>query len=155
MKVAWAEIARATGELDLGCSDWRAVTQNQVELFAEATGDRQFIHLDPERAAREGPFGANVAHGYLLLAMIPALLSERLELPAGAAVLNFGLDKLRFAAAVRVGERVRGRFALIGKNRLEPTTTLVKIRASIEVEGAPRPALSIDPLIALVRFASG
>jgi len=155
MKVAWAEIARAAGELDLGVSDWRAVTQDQVNLFAEATGDRQFIHVDPERAAREGPFGATVAHGYLLLAMIPAFLSERLELPAGASVVNYGLDKLRFLAAVRVGERVRGRFALVGKNQLEPTTTLLKIRASVEVEGAPRPALSVDPLIALVRLASG
>ena len=155
MKVAWAEIARATGELDLGVSDWRAVTQERVRLFAEATDDRQFIHLDPQRAAREGPFGATVAHGYLLLAMIPALLSERLEFPAGAHVLNYGLDKLRFAAVVRVGERVRARFALTGKNQLEPTMTLVKIRASVEVEGASRPALTVDPLIAMVRLASG
>jgi acyl dehydratase len=155
MRIAWADIARATGELDLGVSDWRAVTQDQVDLFAAATGDRQFIHVDPERAAREGPFGATVAHGYLLLAMLPRLLAERLELPAGATVVNYGLDKLRFSAVVRVGERIRARFALIGKNRLEPTTMLLKVRASVEAQGAPRPALSVDPLIALVRLASG
>ena len=155
MKVAWADVARATGELDLGVSDWRMVTQHHIDLFAEATNDRQFIHVDPERAARDGPFGATVAHGYLLVGMMPALLNERLELPAAAAVVNYGLDKLRFAAAVRAGERIRGKFALAGKNRMSPTTTLLKIRAVVEIESSPKPALVADPLIALVKLVGG
>jgi len=150
--IGWSDIVDAEGSLDLGATDWRALSQAQVDLFARATGDAQFLHVDPERAAREGPFGGAIAHGYLLVSLMPALLAQRIVLPPGAAVVNYGLDKLRFADPVRVGARFRGRFVVTARNRLGPGKTLVKARAAIEVEGAARPAVTADPLIALVRL---
>lgn len=152
MSIAWTAIAEAVGPIDLGATGWRVLSQGEVDLFARATGDAQFIHVDPERAAAEGPYGGAVAHGYLLVSLMPLLLSERILLPPGAEVVNYGLDRLRFAAPVRIGDRFRGRFVVTQRNRLAPGTTLVKVRAAIEVEGARRPAVTADRLIALVQL---
>jgi acyl dehydratase len=152
MMIAWTDIAEAESPIDLGATGWRTVSQGDVDLFARATGDAQFIHVDPERATNEGSYGGPVAHGYLLVSLMPMLLSERIVLPPGAEVVNYGLDMLRFAAPVRVGERFRGRFVVTGRNRLAPGKTLVKVRAAIEVEDARRPAVTADPLIALVQL---
>ena len=152
MRIAWNDIAESESPIDLGATGWRTVSQGEVDLFALATGDAQFIHVDPDRAANEGPYGGPVAHGYLLVALMPVLLAERIALPPGAEVVNYGLDMLRFAAPVRVGERFRGRFVVTGRNRLAPGKTLVKVRAAIEIEDASRPAVIADSLIALVQF---
>ena len=90
----------------VGSSSWREVTQAQVNLFADATGDHQWIHVDPERA-RKGPFGAPIAHGYLTLSLIPELLAEVLRVEGTGLVVNYGLGKVRFPAPVPVGSRVR------------------------------------------------
>jgi acyl dehydratase len=150
--VSWAEIEKGAAGLDLGATGWRSVAQEQVEHFAQATGDFQFIHVDPERAAREGPFGGPVAHGYLLLSMMPVLLAELITFPPGVMVVNYGLERLRFSAPVLVGQKFRGRFAVKGRNRMEQGKTILKIHASVEVEDAARPAITVDPLIALVIF---
>jgi acyl dehydratase len=152
MRVAWNDIVESEGQIDLGVTGWRTVSQGEVDLFAQATGDAQFIHVDPDRAANEGPYGGPVAHGYLLVSLMPVLLAERIALPPGAEVVNYGLDMLRFAAPVRVGERFRGRFVMTSRNRLAPGRTLVKVRAAIELEDASRPAVTADPLIALVQL---
>ena len=152
MTVPWAQIENCTEGLELGVSAWIRISQEQIDHFAQATGDFQFIHVDPERAAREGPFGGAVVHGYLLLSMMPILLAERIAFPREAVVVNFGLEKLRFAAPVRAGERIRGRFAITGRNRMDPTRTILKVRGSIEAQNAARPAVTADPLIALVVF---
>lgn len=95
----------------LGCSEWHEITQQQVNLFAEATGDHQWIHVHPERAAA-GPFGGTIAHGYLTLALAPVLIAETLTVQQLEAVLNYGLNKVRFPAPVPVGGRVRGAVTL-------------------------------------------
>jgi acyl dehydratase len=84
--------------------------------------------------------------------LMPALLAERIVLPPEASIVNYGLGNLRFATAVRVGERIRGRFVLVGRNRIEPSKTILKIRSTIEVENGRRPAVVADPLIVLVQF---
>jgi acyl dehydratase len=153
MTIAWPDIVDPkTRDIDFGPGAWRTVTGEQVDLFARATGDLQFVHLDPERAKLEGPFGGAVAHGFLLLSLMPVLLAERIVLPPEASVVNYGLGNLRFATAVRVGERIRGRFVLVGRNRIEASKTILKIRSTIEVENGRRPAVVADPLIVLVQF---
>ena len=155
MTVPWAQIESCGRGLELGVSAWMRISHEQIEHFAQATGDRQFIHVDPEKAAREGPFGGAVAHGYLLLSMMPVLLSERIAFPPEAIVMNYGLERLRFTRPVRVGERIRGRFAVVGRNRIEPHKTILKLRGEIEVESSAGPAVTVDPLIALVVFPHG
>lgn len=104
------ELVRRAGT-ELGISDYVTVDQETVDDFAEVTGDRQWIHCDPNRAA-DSPFGGTIAHGYLTLALAPALLDQVLPLDGYAMVVNYGLDKVRFPAPLPVGERVRMRVAL-------------------------------------------
>ena len=100
-----AELEQAAG-VDLGHTDWREITQEQVNTFAEATDDHQWIHVDPERAAA-GPFGGTVAHGYLTLSLLPAFMSELIRVPDARLGVNYGTEKIRFPSPVRVGSRVR------------------------------------------------
>jgi acyl dehydratase len=101
-----AELPGLVGQ-ELGTSDWREVTQESVNLFAEATGDHQWIHVDVERATAESPFGGPIAHGYLTLSLLVPLLAEVLVVSDAAMGVNYGLNKLRFPAPVPVGSRVR------------------------------------------------
>src|SRR5580700_7259481 len=101
-----AEFAAATGE-HLGYSDWHEITQEQVNAFADATGDHQWIHVDPERAAR-GPFGGTIAHGYLTLSLVNYFLPELVRAEGMRHGINYGCDRLRFPAALRAGARLRG-----------------------------------------------
>src|SRR3954467_10984144 len=105
------EIAAAAGE-ELGVSEWLPITQERIDLFADATGDRQWIHVDPERAA-DGPFGATVAHGYLTLSMLPFLGAQVFAFAGDVARVNYGLNKVRFVAPVRVGAKVRSRVDML------------------------------------------
>jgi acyl dehydratase len=122
----------------LGSTEWHEITQQQVNLFAEATGDHQWIHVDSERAAA-GPFGGTIAHGYLTLALAPELIAETLTVQQLVAVLNYGLNKVRFPAPVPVGSRVRGavtlRSAASRAGGVEAVFTLVW-----ELDGSDRPA---------------
>src|SRR5688572_10189216 len=104
--VRGADEIRALAGTDLGVSTWVAVTQERIDTFAEATGDHQWIHVDPARAAT-GPFGRTIAHGYLTLSMVAPLFGELLEFQGGAMTLNYGLNKVRFPAPVVVGSRIR------------------------------------------------
>jgi len=128
-----------SGERELGTSSWKTITQDQINLFADATGDHQWIHVDPERAA-EGPFGTTVAHGYLSLSMLPMLLSEVVSVSDAVMGLNYGTEKIRFTNPVPVGSRVRMHAKLLKTQRRGPSV-IWYVGVEIEIEGKEKPAL--------------
>ncbi|MGH8929291.1 MAG: MaoC family dehydratase [Egibacteraceae bacterium] len=130
------ELKAKAGE-DLGTSEWHEITQERVDLFADATEDHQWIHVDPERA-KEGPFGQTVAHGYLTLSLGPMLLREVLAVSDATVVVNYGLNKLRFPAPVPVGSRVRARVTLAGIEEAR-TGLQATLAVTFEREGGDRP----------------
>jgi acyl dehydratase len=124
-------------------SDWVEVTQAMIDRFAEATGDHQFIHVDPERAAAT-PFGGTIAHGFLTLSLMPLLASKVPDAPrlAGARMgVNYGGDRVRFLTPVRSGSRVRGRFKLLSFEEKKPGQFQQSTEFTVEIEGSPKPAL--------------
>ena len=145
-----AELEQAAGR-DLGTSSWHAITQEQVTLFAEATGDRQWIHVDVERASRESPFGGTIAHGYLSLSLVAPLAMQMGLAPKDAsAVFNYGLDKVRFVTPVRCGDRVRLQLALASVEPKDDGQFLIKGKATLEIENNPSPALVAETLALIV-----
>jgi acyl dehydratase len=132
---------------ELGTSPWLEVTQDMVDEFAECTGDRQWIHVDVERARRESPYGGTVAHGYLTLSLLARFSMEIGAVPGDAkAAFNYGLDKVRFIAPVRVGSRIRGRLAIAEVTDQGKGRWLVKLTNTVEIEGEGKPALVADSL---------
>src|ERR671928_1607726 len=128
-----------SGERDLGTSSWHTIEQRHIDLFAEATGDHQWIHVDHEMAA-QGPFGGTIAHGYLSLSMLPMLLSEVLSVEGARMGINYGIDRVRFTAPVPSGSDVRLHAKLVsGEARGEGV--LYKVGVQIEMKGADKPAL--------------
>jgi acyl dehydratase len=124
----------------LGFSDWVPVTQEQVNRFAEATGDHQWIHVDPELAAKESPFGGPIAHGYLTLSLLPALLPQILELTGFRMGVNYGTEKVRFPSPVPVGSRVRAGATLEAATPFDGGVTM-NLAVTMEVEGGTKPAM--------------
>ncbi|GCD94150.1 MaoC family dehydratase [Embleya hyalina] len=137
------EFAGAAGE-HLGYSEWLEVTQGSVDQFAGATGDLQWIHVDPERAAT-GPFGGTIVHGYMTLALLPAMMRAIFAIEKVELGVNFGLDKVRFPRPVPVGARVRGGARLTGV-RETPSGHLTAVRMTVEVEGRQQAACVADTL---------
>jgi acyl dehydratase len=135
------ELGAAVGE-QLGQSDWHEITQEQVNLFAQATGDHQWIHVDPERA-KGGPFGQTIAHGYLTLSMLPVLVSEIYRVEGVSMGLNYGTNKVRFPAPVPVGSKVRASAQLVELSAI-PIGTQAVVRVTIEIEGGTKPACVAD-----------
>ena len=129
----------ASGDRDLGASDWHEITQWQIDQFAEATGDHQWIHVDPEAAAN-GPFGTTVAHGYLTLSMLPMLLSEVVSVSDAVMGVNYGTERIRFTSPVPSGSRVRLRARLVRAERRGPSVVWT-VGVQIEIEGKEKPAL--------------
>ncbi len=136
---------RAASGTELGVGDWHEVTQQQIDLFADATGDHQWIHVDVERAKAESPFGGPIAHGYLTLALSNRFLPELLQVPAASAGVNYGTGKVRFPSPVPVGSRIRGGAEVTAVTEiaggLQTTITI-----TIEVEGSAKPACVIESL---------
>ncbi|HVA76206.1 MAG TPA: MaoC family dehydratase [Acidimicrobiales bacterium] len=128
----------------LGYSEWHEVTQEQVNLFADATGDHQWIHVDVERA-KAGPFGAPIAHGYLTLSLAPMLLSEILVVSGVAMGINYGLNKLRFPSPVPVGSKLRAGATLAGVEQVSGGVQ-VTLAVTFETEGGSKPACVADIL---------
>ena len=124
---------------DLGFTDWLEVTQDRIDLFADATDDHQWIHVDPQRAA-DGPFGAPIAHGFLSLSLTVKFWSELFELEDVTTKVNYGLDKVRFISPVSVGARVR-MHAVIADVTDVPGGYQFTVDQTIEIEGAPKPAV--------------
>ena len=136
--------------LELGASDWVAIDQERIDRFAECTGDRQWIHVDVERARRESPFGGPIAHGYLSLSLVaPQAIELGIIPPDAAAGLNYGLDKVRFLAPVKAGARVRTRVSL-SSIEVVSGRTLLKLLCTLDIEGEPKPALVAEMLCMLI-----
>ena len=136
---------------ELGISDWVAIDQARIDLFASCTGDYQWIHVDVERAKRESPFRGPVAHGYLTLAMVAPLAMEIGIIPKDAAAgLNYGVEKVRFLAPVPAGARVRLRVTLSGIEPRDGGQVIMKTQNTLEVEGSDKPALVAETLALLI-----
>ena len=133
---------------DLGASDWIVVDQARIDRFADATGDPQWIHVDPERAAA-GPFGGTIAHGYLSLSLLAPLMFDLLHVDACALVVNAGSDRVRFITPVRAGSRVRVHATLAGAERIA-TGVRARTAVTLEIEGADKPALVAETLTVFV-----
>lgn len=136
------DLRRAEGT-EIGVSSWREVTQAIIDKFADATDDHQFIHVDPDRAARETPFGGTIAHGFLTLSLLSAFSYEVLPpLRNAAAGVNYGFDQVRFVTPVKVGARIRGRFRLAELNIRPSGWIQMAYEVSVELEGSAKPALT-------------
>jgi len=139
-----AELANAVGK-PLGKSDWLEITQKRIDQFAEATGDHQWIHVDPVRAAK-GPFKKTIAHGYLTQSLVSYFLPQIVEVHGIAMGINYGADRLRFPAPVPVGSRVRGSAELVEVEKQKDGSFQAKIRVTVEIEGSERPACVIETI---------
>jgi len=136
---------------ELGASGWITIDQDRIDAFAACTGDRQWIHVDVERAKRESPFGGPIAHGYLTLSLVAAMVMELGVIPPDAATgLNYGLDKVRFIAPVRAGARVRTRANLVAAEPQGGGRVLLKLSCTLEIEGETKPALIAELLCLLI-----
>ena len=124
----------------LGYSEWVTITQEQVNLFAEATGDHQWIHVDPERAKRESPYGGPIAHGYLTLSLLPMLVPQIIDARGFRMGVNYGAEKIRFPAAVPVGSRVRAVATLDAATPFEGGVQM-NLGITMEIEGQAKPAM--------------
>jgi acyl dehydratase len=137
--------ARALVGAEIGLSDWAVIDQNRIDQFAEATTDYQWIHVDTERAARELPDGKTIAHGYLTLALIPALTGNFIEVENLTRAINFGVNKVRFYTPVHAGARVRARVNVLKAQRRAGALLLTSV-VRIEVEGERKPACVAETL---------
>lgn len=131
------ELKSSTGQ-ELGVSSWVDMPQERINLFADATGDHQWIHVDPERARRESPFGGPVAHGFLTLSLLPMLMESTLTLPSNRMAVNYGLNKLRFPAPVPVGSKVRARIGVVSVEDI-PGGAQITWAVTMEREGSDKP----------------
>jgi len=139
-----AELLSANGK-KLGESAWLEITQERVNQFADATGDHQWIHVDPERA-KDGPYGGTIAHGYLTLSLVNLFLPELLEVRKTSMGVNYGTDKTRFPAPVPVGSRIRGVGEIVNVEEVKNGAVQVTVRITVEVEGGDRPACVVDTI---------
>ncbi|KRC54130.1 MULTISPECIES: MaoC family dehydratase [unclassified Nocardioides] len=139
-----AAFAQAEGDV-LGTSDWMVVEQERIDRFAEATGDHQWIHVDPKRA-KEGPFGATIAHGFLTLSLLPPLLNSLYRVDGVAMAVNYGLDKVRFMAPVRVDSKIRATAKVLTVTPLEGAVQAV-LETTFEIEGSEKPAAVVQSIV--------
>lgn len=141
------ELRAAVGE-HLGYSSWHEVTQERIDQFAEATGDHQWIHVDPERA-KDGPFGSTIAHGYLTLSMVPMLVWEVYRVDGVKMGVNYGSDKVRFPTPVPVGSKVRAGVELTAVDDI-PLGVQVTAKVTVEIEGVQKPAMVAQTISVVV-----
>ena len=149
-QITFSNLKQFVGK-ELGVSGWLTVDQSRINQFAECSGDRQWIHVDVERAKRESPYRSAIAHGYLTLALVAPLQMEIGAVPEGAAAaFNYGLDKVRFLAPVKAGARVRLRVTLVDVEE-KGGGLVVKTSNTLEIEGSDKPALIAESLALIVR----
>lgn len=138
-----ADIRSRVGE-EVGLSGWLTIDQKRIDEFADATEDRQFIHVDPEAAART-PFGGTIGHGFLSLSMLSRMAAEAMLVPDSIKMaVNYGLDRVRFIAPVKSGKRIRGRFRLDSVEEKAPGQLLMRHTVTVEIEGEEKPALTAE-----------
>jgi len=138
-----ADLAGAAGT-DLGASDWLEIDQQRIDTFAAATGDHQWIHVDPERAA-DGPFGRTIAHGFLTLSVLPVLQHQLYAVEGVRMAVNVGLNRVRFAAPVPVGSKIRARAQITEVTELEGAVQVV-FATTLEIEGVEKPAAVVESI---------
>ena len=144
MPIAPLDEIRAKVGQPIGTSDWIEVTQDRIDAFADATEDRQFIHVDPALAAQT-PFGGTIAHGFLSLSLLSRMAADVMQVPDTTRMaVNYGLDRVRFIAPVRAGKRVRGHFTLSAADDKAPGQLLLRHNVTVEIEGEPKPALTAE-----------
>jgi acyl dehydratase len=144
MPVASLDDIRARIGEEIGVSGWLEISQQRIEEFADATEDRQFIHVDPDAAAQT-PFGGTIAHGFLSLSMLSRMAADVMLIPDSTRMaVNYGLDRVRFIAPVRSGKRIRGRFRLDSVDEKAPGQMLMRHTVTVEIEGEDRPALTAE-----------
>lgn len=132
---------------EIGVTDWFTLTQERIQQFAEATEDRQWIHLDRERAKKESPYGATIAHGFLTLSLLSYFLKQALEIHGGMRMgINYGLNRVRFPTAVRAGSRIRARVTLQSLKEL-PDCAEATFSVSVECEGAEKPCCAAEWIV--------
>lgn len=139
-----AAVLAAVGQA-LGATEWLDIDQQRIQQFADATGDHQWIHVDPERAA-QGPFGACVAHGYLTLALANFFLPQLVSYQRLKMGVNYGCEKVRFPSPVKVGARVRGRGEVVAAEPIKGDGVQVTVRISVEIEGQDKPGCVVDTI---------
>ncbi len=139
------ELTALVGQ-DIATSEWTTVTQKQIDLFAEATGDHQWIHVDPERA-KAGPFGAPIAHGYLTLSLLPLLFASAVKVENTRMGVNYGLNKVRFITPVPAGSRVRGHLKLLSSEAVSGGGVQQVWEVTVELEGAAKPACVAESIV--------
>ena len=140
-----ADLRPLVGEV-IGTSNWIAIEQSRVNLFADATGDYQWIHVEPERA-KNGPFGGPIAHGFLTLSLLPVFTSTAFHIVESSMGVNYGLDKVRFPAPVPVGSLVRAHFRLLSWEPLDNDGAQIKIEMTVEREGATKPVCVAESIM--------
>jgi acyl dehydratase len=133
-------------EQEMGTSDWLTITQERIDAFAQATGDRQWIHCNPDRAAAESPFGATIAHGFLTLSLGPSLMDELFRLEGARLAINYGLNRVRYPAAVRVGSRLRLRLSLLDVQDI-PDGIQATFQQTFEVDGQEKPVCVAEAVL--------
>ena len=149
-QITLANLAQFVGK-EVGVSGWLTVDQSRINQFAECSGDRQWIHVDVERAKRESPYRSPIAHGYLTLSLVAPLQIEIGAIPEGAAAaFNYGLDKVRFLAPVKAGARVRLRVVLMEVEE-KGGGLVMKTNNTLEIEGSDKPALIAESLALIIR----
>jgi acyl dehydratase len=139
------DLVAAKGEV-LGTSDWVTISQEEVNLFADATGDHQWIHVDPERA-KDGPFGTTIAHGFMTLSLLPRLMHGMYNVKGIKLAINYGLNKVRFPSPVPVGSKVRATSTLVGAEDIGNDTVQLTVATVIEIEGADKPACVAESVL--------
>lgn len=141
---SYSEVLASIGQ-EVAVSDWITITQAQIQMFADATGDQQWIHTDPERAAK-GPFGAPIAHGFLTLSLLPHFFESTFKIEGAKMGVNYGLNRVRFMAPVPVDSRLRARMTLQAAERIEPDGIQMTWLVTVEREGGDKPVCVAESL---------
>ena len=149
LTVELKDLEKHTGTL-IGHSPWKTITQEMIQAFADATGDHQWIHLDVERARRESPWKSTVAHGFLTASLIPLLNQQVINVEGKSASINYGINKLRFPAAVKSGSAIRSKMELIEVTTVDDQRTMACYRTTVEIEGEDKPACVAENLVMYV-----
>jgi acyl dehydratase len=132
---------------ELGVSDWKQIDQKRIDAFADVTEDHQWIHIDVDRAKTESPYGTTIAHGFLTLSMIPALSKNNFRVENAKMAINYGLNKVRFLAAVPSGGRIRARSELIDAAKVDDNTVNLVVKHTIELDGSQKPAAVAETIV--------
>ncbi len=142
--------AQALVGQELGVGQWKEIDQKRIDAFADVTEDHQWIHIDVERARSESPYGTTIAHGFLTLSLIPALSKDNFRVQNAKLAINYGLNKVRFLAAVPSGGRVRARSELVDAAQVNDSTVNLTVRHTIELDGSDKPAAVVESIVRIL-----